>query len=359
MAIEKEQWGSLTSYLSGQLTEPEKASVEKWIATSEENKAVLQEAEKIWKSADVRLRYPEIDTAQLLAEIKSRINDEPKHAKLRSLLDRPAWKIAASLTIILLSYFVIRWATGDNITINSGDQVSTLYLPDSSMVWLNINSRITYSKKFTRREIDLSGEAFLLVKKDSSDFIVTNENTVTKVVGTAFNLKEESDSTVVLTVAEGEVQFSKRNSKEKETVVVNAREKALFKKRSALTKRKNNDPSFAKWREQNNPVFEEEKNNPVVFLSNNYSWRKNRINQSVIEGTLINNASLAVYTKIVLNVTYTKPDGTLRNVDLVINDIVYPGKELAYRRRLLDLFTDTKSVDVKLKSANVKTISAF
>jgi transmembrane sensor len=360
MSIEKEQWRSLASYLSGQLTEAEKASVEKWIETSEENRVVFHEAKKIWERSDIRLVYPDLDSQQLLAAVKSEIDKEGKHAKLISLLDRPLWKIAASLTmIILLSYFLIRWAAGDDITIKSGAQVATLYLPDSSKVWLNLNSQISYSPNFNPRAIKLSGEAFLRVKSDSSDFIVTSENTITKVLGTAFNLKDEGDTAVVLTVSDGVVEFSKRDSGEKETVVVKAREKAVFKKKSPLIKEKNNDPSFAKWREENNPIFKEEKNNPAGFLSTTYSWRKNHINQSVIEGVLYNNASLAAYTKIVLHVTYTKPNGTLGNAELTIDEIVYPGKEVAYKRRLLDLFSDTKSVVVKIKSANVKTTNTF
>jgi transmembrane sensor len=376
MSIEKEQWSRLASYLSGQLSEAEKAAVEKWIETSEENSATFQEAKRIWEHANVRLVYPEIDSQQLLAAVKSESSNELMGAKLISLVNQPVWKIAASLTmIVILSYFVIKWATKDEITIKSGDniaikseaditiksgaQVATLYLPDSSKVWLNINSEITYSKNFSPRKIALSGEAFLSVRKDSSDFIVTNQHTITKVTGTAFNLKEESDTSVVLTVAEGVVEFSKRDSETKETAVVKAREKAVFKKNAALVKEKNNDLSFAKWREENNPVFQDEKNNPTGFLSTKYSWRKNQINQSVIEGSLYNNASLVAYKEIVLEVTYTKPNGTKRNVELTIDGIVYPGKELAYKKRLLDLLSDTKSVVVKIKSANVKTTNTF
>jgi transmembrane sensor len=352
MAIENEQWSVLASYLSDQLTETEKASVEQWIETSEENKVVFQEAEKIWKRGNVRLLYPEIDSTQLLADIKTRINSKPKRANLISLFNGPALKIAASITVILLvTYFLIRKHPEENIILESGNQVATLYLPDSSKVWLNINSKIIYSRKFNPRQVKLSGEAFLSVRKDSTDFIVSNDNTITRVLGTAFNLKDEGDSAVVLTVAEGTVQFSKQDSETKETIVIKAHEKGLFKKKAPLIKAKNDNPSFAKWREENNPAFEIERKNPAQFLSNNYTWRKNLINQSVIEGTLTNNAELAAYTKIVLNVTYSKPNGTSGNVDLTIDGNVDPGKELVYKRRLPDLFSDTKSVLVKIKSA--------
>jgi transmembrane sensor len=354
MADEKDQWSNIASYLNGHLTGREKALFETWISESEVNKATFLEAKKIWESAEIKLQYPEIDSAQLLSDIKSKIANDQPQGRLVTFLNRPLLKVAASISLILVSYFIFYSITNGNISIESGNEVLTLYLPDSSKVWLNTNSRITYPKKFTTRNVELSGEGFLLVRKNKDAFTVTTANTITTVVGTAFNLKEQGDS-VTLTVEEGIVNFSHSSAANEEGVVVKAHEKAVAQKQSKLIKTKNDDPSFAKWRTLNNAAFEKEKNNPVQFLSNQYSWRKNKINQSVIEGTLISHAGLAAYTKIILSVTYEKPDGTKANVDLTINDVIYPGKPLEYRRRLLDLFSDTKSVVVKVKSASVVT----
>lgn len=83
-------------------------------------------------------------------------------------------------------------------------------------------------------------------------------------------------------------------------------------------------------------------------------WRKNQINQSVIKGSLKNSASLAAYDKIVLEVTYTKSDG-----NVIISDTVYPRKRLSYRKRLLDILSDTQSVILKIKSVVVSTKKSF
>lgn len=358
MAIEKEQWNSLASYLSGQSTESERAIVENWIASSDENKAIFTEAKKIWDKGGIHLTYPEVNATQFLSEIRSNINRESKNVKLRSLITWPL-RVAAAITIVIVSYFVFRSNEKENIIINSGNQVVTLYLPDSTKVWLNINSQLVYEKDFHVRNVALSGEAFLSVRKDTNAFTVTTKNTITQVVGTVFNLKEQGDSTVTLTVAEGVVNFSEAGDPDKDHVVVKAHEKAIANKKSGLTKSRNDDSSFAKWREHNNPQFEEEKNNAAQFLSNTYAWRKNQINQSVIEGTLTNKASLAAYHKIILNVTYTKPGGDRVNVELMINETVGPGKKLHYKKRLLDLFTDTQSVHVTIKSANATTNPVF
>jgi len=354
MAIDKQSYGLIASYLSGNISAAEKISVEKWIGESVENQKFFEETEKIWQSSGVRLRHNDIDSKQLLHELQIRIKDEDRPlGKVLSAM-RPYklhWRVAAGICLLAVSYFILRRPADENIVIEAGDQVATIYLPDSTKVWLNIHSRITYPKKFTTRAVELEGEAFLSVRKDSTDFTVTTEHTLTKVTGTAFNIKEQGDSAVTLIVVEGTVRFSDRDSAQEGAIAVKAHEKAVFRPKSKLKSTQNNDPSFVFWRKQNNPVFDYEKNNPTLFLINVYSWRKNQINQSVIEGTLQSNASLASYKKVILEATYTKPNGNRVTVKLTIDDTVDPGKRLLYKRRLLDIFTDTRSVVVKIKSA--------
>jgi ferric-dicitrate binding protein FerR (iron transport regulator) len=362
MAIDKPSYELLAAYLSGNISNADKASVENWITESQENQMLFEEVQKVWNSSGVYLQYKDIDSNYLLHELKSRITEEQRPVGKVISMMRPYklyWQVAAGICLLMVSYFIVRWPSRENIIIEAGDQVATVYLPDSTKVWLNVNSRIIYAKKFESRKVELQGEAFLSVRKDTSNFIVTTEHTSTTVLGTAFNIKDQEDSVVTLTVAEGTVKFSKRDSSRQEFVIVKARQKAVFKPQSKLHRTQNNNPSFAAWREQNNPAFKEEKNDHARFLTNNFTWRKNQINQSVIEGTLRNNASLAAYTNIVLEVTYTKPNGNEVTVDLTITDTVYPGKRLQYRKRLLDMLSDTKSIVVKVKSTEVTSKNSY
>jgi ferric-dicitrate binding protein FerR (iron transport regulator) len=368
MEIDKQPFKFLAEYLSGNISGDDKIAVEKWINDSAENRQFFDEARKIWKSSGVRLLPVELDSQQLFHDLKARIDQEQKPVGRIISWFRPYGlhvRIAAGICLLLASYLVIREVASDdsvvsddNIVIESLDQVATVYLPDSTKVWLNVNSSITYSRQFQIREITLAGEAFLAVRKDTTDFTVATQHTKVHVLGTAFNIKEQEDSTVILTVAQGAVNFSTRESETKEPVVVKAKQKAVFKKQK-IQRSQNNDPAFASWRARNNPVFEKEKNNPGIFLANHYTWRKNRINQSVIEGSLRNNAGLAAYNKIILEVTYTKPGGRQVTVDVTVNETVLPGKSLAYQKRLLDILTDTKSITIKVKSANVTSENSY
>lgn len=70
-------------------------------------------------------------------------------------------------------------------------QQSKIILPDSSVVWLNSGTTVTYSSNFAiqNREIQLSGQAFFQVTKNKEiPFIVNCDNLKVKVLGTRFDV---------------------------------------------------------------------------------------------------------------------------------------------------------------------------
>lgn len=70
-----------------------------------------------------------------------------------------------------------------------------LVLPDSSVVWLNAGSKLTYNEHFgaTNRNTTLIGEAFFDVKKSTMPFIIHANKVQIKVLGTAFNVRAYPD----------------------------------------------------------------------------------------------------------------------------------------------------------------------
>lgn len=69
-------------------------------------------------------------------------------------------------------------------------QVRKVLLPDSSVVWLNSATHLSWNPDFTEnREVILSGEAFFQVAPDAKHpFVVWAGKTATRVFGTAFNV---------------------------------------------------------------------------------------------------------------------------------------------------------------------------
>ena len=88
---------------------------------------------------------------------------------------------------------------------------SQVVLPDGTHLWLNAGSKLRYSIPFVRdrRLVELTGEAFLDVKKDEeSPFVVKAGEAEVEVVGTQFNANAWPQSeTIEIALKEGSVKF--------------------------------------------------------------------------------------------------------------------------------------------------------
>lgn len=86
-----------------------------------------------------------------------------------------------------------------------------LILPDSTIVWLNAGSKLTYNDHFgsTNRNTTLSGEAFFDVKKSTIPFIIHTNKIQIKVLGTAFNVRSyDNEKTTETSLVRGRVEIT-------------------------------------------------------------------------------------------------------------------------------------------------------
>ena len=135
------------------------------------------------------------------------------------------------------------------LTTQSGRQYK-LQLPDSTNVWLNAASSITFPTSFTgsERQVSISGEVYFEVAKDKSKpFRVAADDMIITVTGTHFNVKAYTDEPVfTTTVLEGGVKVSKNNK----TVTLSPNEQSLSYAKGNLSVNKNlNISEIMAWRE--------------------------------------------------------------------------------------------------------------
>lgn len=142
--------------------------------------------------------------------------------KPRFTLKRYWMQIAASLLFIIaggltvLTYMQrqeINTLAEQNVVIRSGDYGKSLVtLPDGTIVHLNAKSSLTYSQDFGRidRKVELSGEGFFEVKKDTEKkFIVGTGYIDVTVLGTKFNVYAYEDKEMVeMSLVEGSVNIT-------------------------------------------------------------------------------------------------------------------------------------------------------
>ncbi|SDM96809.1 FecR family protein [Siphonobacter aquaeclarae] len=151
-------------------------------------------------------------------EILGRIHDTLGFREKKVRRFRPAL-VAASLALVaggvgatwLLSR---RPATAETVAVPAG-QVRHIILPDSSEVWLNAATRLTYGEDFRQnREVFLEdGEAFFKVRHDTTAPFVVHAGVIqTRVLGTTFRVKAYRElSNIRVSVVSGKVAVREGN----------------------------------------------------------------------------------------------------------------------------------------------------
>jgi transmembrane sensor len=180
-----------------------------WVKSNPHKEETVQKAIDIISSFDFK-QTPIADT--FYTDLKQSI-DQTIGYKKQPVSLFPKWlSVAAIVTGILAGgtavYYFMKpsWtevATPYAVT-------KTIWLPDSSEVVLNANSKIRYLSSWDnhKREVWISGEAFFKVKHNATQsFKVYAANTEIEVLATAFNVKSISNATGVM-LQEGKVKFS-------------------------------------------------------------------------------------------------------------------------------------------------------
>jgi len=168
----------------------------------------------------------------------------------------------------------------------------------------------------------------------------------------------KEDSVVTVAVAEGIVKLYAKEAPE-HAVMVKKGEKAYVKrqKRAKPVKLKKKGPTTSPSPSGSNTVYDREAKNPLSYLSTKFSWKKNQFNQSVVDGTILNAASLASYKNIVLKIMYTKPNGKEVTTFITVYESIRPGERIDFHKNLVDIFSNTKTLNVIIDSAEVDTSS--
>lgn len=159
---------------------------EKWTADHPERATDVQAAREFLQSLAIsEARVDPVMVDQMWNKIDRATE---KTGKVRRM-SRLYYLAAAAASILLLVY--VAFFTGTRLTSISTDYAEqrTVYLPDSSIVFLNAGSRVQFPESgwSSERKLRLSGEAFFEVRKGSSFVVETGLGEV-RVLGTSFNV---------------------------------------------------------------------------------------------------------------------------------------------------------------------------
>lgn len=244
----------LIKIIKNEATEEDKALFEKWLNESDENKEEFGTLVLLWKKVgdsklpplpNQLLQWEKIqaELAHLANPIKEEtitnspqlVKPEQKHFDLKQKEEKREYtwvlKVAAVLILFVSIPFLLFINKNRDLSKQTKSDTKsqaeimysveaekgvrkTILLPDESLVYLNVDSKLIYPEKFSdsNRIVELEGEAYFNISHDASKpFKVICKNTVTVVKGTEFNIKSRNDEVEII-LTKGSVETFKKDS---------------------------------------------------------------------------------------------------------------------------------------------------
>lgn len=267
----------IIAYLNNECTIEENKEVEGWI---EGNSDEFNRYKYVWERSQKGFDKMEMNLGNAWRNVnpESRKNREISDSRKANLFKQIARIAAVLIILVSLGYMVyqIGHTSGEiaqltEISNASGDALLQS-LPDGSKIWLNTNTIIKYPKEFGKtRKVYLTGEAYFEVMPDpGKPFEVQSGKTVTKVLGTSFNIDARNiNDRVQVDVVSGKVAFYEEN-KEKEGVILYMGDQAVYNTAiGILAKQNTKDLNFLAWK-THTLIFEKTPLNEVCEVLSDY-----------------------------------------------------------------------------------------
>lgn len=262
----------LAKYIKNEATDVESAEVKQWINASDENRKLIARLTEYFIVPD-KIIYPDFKSIKVesWSVVQTRIQ-EKQNRTIKFIPSGIGYRIAASVALLafisISAFYIIQNFYRDKEFI-AGNKVEVIQLQDGSTITLNKNSRLVVDHNFQReeRQVTLMGEAYFEVAKDKEHpFIITTQNIKTTVVGTAFNVKEDSTGVAVV-VDEGIVRVEERDSKE--SLLLHTQDGAEYHS-GKLSGFKNQDLNITSWKTGVIRFRDASIDEALLFLSKHY-----------------------------------------------------------------------------------------
>lgn len=210
-------------YLDGTATDSDKEQLLTWLKESDKNLHSYSEFRDVWFASQSNSSVHS-DMEKALKRLEKRIKGKESEKKINIVSPYNFYKtarVAAFFTLLFIIgitfYHIGRNVTKKDILIlnhlitDSGSK-RCFVLPDSTIVWLNSNSKLEYPTTFSEssREISLEGEAYFEVSHDvNKPFHVHAGDMDIEVLGTHFSVENYPDKKGVEAVlAEGRIKVT-------------------------------------------------------------------------------------------------------------------------------------------------------
>jgi ferric-dicitrate binding protein FerR (iron transport regulator) len=218
----------LTCYFQGNLNQKDLQDLEDWKNASPENQKIFEDSQKAWEGLEQLRMMKKYDADKAIHKVEQKINSRKSSQNLIEIFR----KVAAVLILPLIIATI--WMAFEKTSSESeyrewhtlktpAGMRSEFILPDSTKVYLNSETSLTYPLAFSShiREVKLNGEAYFEVAENKKvPFVVDAGGIDIEVTGTEFkasNYQHENLLEVVL--VSGEVNLYEGNYSEDKNVL--------------------------------------------------------------------------------------------------------------------------------------------
>lgn len=207
--------------MAGSTTEEENRQLMEWFRQCVSKEEFFMLFDTAWqKSPDEMSRDVQ---ERMYRRLNQELDEEKKQTRVVALRPRFSWKVwqrvAVACIIIVLS--LINYNMNDkriqlstqNFTVSAEKgQRAFVTLPDSTKVWLNSDTKISYPADYgmEERNVSLEGEAYFEVAKNPEKrFIVKTKGMQVEALGTSFNINAyRDDDKIIASLFSGSVRVS-------------------------------------------------------------------------------------------------------------------------------------------------------
>lgn len=213
--------------VSGECSEPEKQKFLAEIARDENAQKTYAELKNAWALLSSSKKLSDDQVNRLYEQFKKQKREKtgPVRFPLNNVLKYAAVFAVGVFTALSAVLVHDGLKTPDSppvvyaTVIGDKDQVSRILLPDSSSVWVNSRSKITYNNNFgiTNRDIALEGQAYFQAAKNKRlPLVVKTNGFEVKVLGTRFDVcAYPEDRNVNVVLESGKVEIGQVGSDSK------------------------------------------------------------------------------------------------------------------------------------------------
>lgn len=254
------QIDQLAKHFGGTSTPEEKREIIRWCKQNPVHERLYVELREVWKITGKIPTDFEPNVKVAWENVSTKIDSYEKVVEKSTGLKTMTYyitRVAAVFVVGLALYFMFE-LNNSNLEIYLSEQlvsetdVTDMLFVDGSRVWLNSNSVLKYSKSFDgdERLVELEGEAYFeIAKNPNKPFIIKTKNSVTKVLGTSFNISAYKNAeNDIISVNSGIVIFSDSDNENNHVILLKGEKAELNISDRCISKSINSNPNYLSWK---------------------------------------------------------------------------------------------------------------